>query len=189
MTVTQPRIVFTTEVKGVMRRTPKEEADQKAVMAVALAQPHRRGRDDPRLSTPLGRFVDRTWGPREPLYFSGYRAGCDYARDVNSALVAHGFCVDGFEPDQFRLSVLGAEPTAEQIAGQQAEIARLDRCVADANETLAELHFRLPRAMERLCCSLVDPSPYDEDMLRAGLWRLAGHYGLLDRGINSLKSY
>jgi hypothetical protein len=189
MNLTPRNIVFTTEVHGMARRTPKEAATQREIMAVALAQPHRHGSDDPRLATPLGRFVERTWMRGENLYFSGYRAGGDYARDVNSALVAHGFRVEGFEPDQLRMSAPSGGATPAQIAAQQAQIAQLDQCVARANEVLVELHQRLPRAMEKLCCSLNDPSPYAEDMLRAGLWRLAGHYGLLDRGINSLKAY
>ncbi|MDR3464175.1 MAG: hypothetical protein P4L76_17875 [Beijerinckiaceae bacterium] len=189
MNSTTQRIVFTTEVRGIVRRTPKEEAAQREIMAVALAQPHRRGSDDPRMATPLGRFVEKTWSHKESLYFSGYRAGGDYARDVHAALVARGFKVDGFEPEKLGLVGLPDDPTPAQIAAQQAQIAQLDRAVARANETLVEVHARLPRAMERLCCTLIDPSPYDEDMLRAGLWRLAGHYGLLDRGINSLKAY
>ena len=68
MNSTTQRIVFTTEVRGIVRRTPKEEAAQREIMAVALAQPHRRGSDDPRMATPLGRFVEKTWGHKASIF-------------------------------------------------------------------------------------------------------------------------
>jgi hypothetical protein len=187
-------IIYTTERRGLsgQRMSDREAAEQREIMAVALAQPHRRDAEypnDERLEGPLGRFVAKIWDRKDELYSACFRAGCDYRKDVNSARVAHGFVVEGFEPAKLGLPISLDYPTPAQIAAQQAVIAELDRVVARANETLVEVHYRLPRAMERLCCTLLDPSPYDEDMLRAGLWRLAGHYGLLDRGINSLRPY
>lgn len=48
---------------------------QREVKATALAQPHRRGKDDPRLSDALGRFC-----ARHKLGDELYEAGCDYER-------------------------------------------------------------------------------------------------------------
>ena len=183
-------IVFTTDCHGLSSRsTPREEAERREIMAVALAQPHRLGNDDPRMATPLGRFVGRMWRRPERLYFACYRAGCDYANDVNTAKTAHGFPVEGCGSDNLGLLALPDYPTEAQIAAEQARIAELDRHVARANETLVIVNSRLPKAMERLCCTFDEPFPSDEGMLKNGLWRLAGHYGLLDRGINALHSY
>ena len=183
-------IVFTTEVRGLSGwRPPKEDAEQREIMAVALAQPHRGGSSDPRLATPLGRFVETSWPRMDCLYFACYRAGCDYAQEVSAAKTARGFQVEGCGGEQVRQSALPEFPTFAQIAAQRAVIAELDRVVARANEALAAIHNRLPKAMERLCCTFGEPFPSDVGMLKNGLYRLAGHYGLLDRGINALKPY
>ena len=183
-------IVFTTEVRGLSGwRPPKEDAEQREIMAVALAQPHRAGNGDPRLATPLGRFVEASWPRTDRLYFVCYRAGCDYAQEVSAAKTARGFQVEGCGGEQARQSALPEFPTLAQIAAQRAVIAELDRVVARANEILAAIHNRLPKAMERLCCTFGEPFPSDIGMLRNGLYRLAGHYGLLDRGINTLHPY
>jgi hypothetical protein len=184
------RIIYTTDVKGLSaRQTPREEAERREIMSVALAQPHRAGSSDPRLATPLGRFVENSWPRTDRLYFACYRAGCDYAKDVSAAKTARGFTVEGCGGEQTRQSLISDFPTFAQIAAQRAVIAELDRVVARANETLIEVHARLPRAMERLCCTFGEPFPSDIGMLKNGLYRLAGHYGLLDRGINALHPY
>jgi hypothetical protein len=184
------RIVYTTSARGLSpRQTPNEEKEQRDIMSVALAQPHRGGSSDPRLATPLGRFVETSWPRTDRLYFACYRAGCDYAQEISAAKTARGFQVEGCGGEQVRQSALPEFPTLAQIAAQRAVIAELDRVVARANETLAAVHNRLPKAMERLCCTFGEPFPSDVGMLKNGLYRLAGHYGLLDRGINGLHPY
>ena len=190
------KIVFTTQVRGLAshspargRQTPAQIREAEEIMSVVKAQPHRRGSDDPRLASPLGRFCARIWAKDAHLRAACYSAGGDYAREVREALAARGFNVEGLEPETQRGNSGSQDPTAQEIADQQLKIAEKDRIVAAANAVLVPIDPRLPRAMESLCCTLDEPSPYREGMLQAGLWRLAGHYGLLDRGINSLRAY
>lgn len=175
-------------------------AESAEAMAVALAQPHRAGSDDPWLAFPLGRFCRRTWVGDDrrtsELRNACFGAGNDYATEIRIAKIARGEHVEGVYSESrcVNSADLPDDPKvrAALIAAAKAAIEAADGKVRRANECLLAIMPRLPRAMERLCCAsdpLDEPSPYDEGMLRAGLWRLAGHYGLLDRGINGLKEF
>jgi len=171
------RIVFTTEVKGLVSgsRSPREEREQREAMAVALAQPHRTGSDDRRLGTPLGRFCRRL-RLRDELY----DAGEQYCEIVRQAKAAKGFNVPGLAPGESDLGAL----TEEQIAAmREAAVLRLKK----ADEVLLAIMPRLPRAMERFAYDQLEPSLYDEDLIRHGLMKLAVSFGLLKLGINAEK--
>lgn len=179
------------------RLTASERAERAAreeALSVVRAQPHRRGFDDPDstwLATPLGRFCRRTWANDEGLRRACFGAGNDYALEIRQARVARGFFVDGVGTEA-RGAVTSDDPTLDAIRAARAAIEAADAKVRRANEVLIAVFPRLPRAMELLCCTLQEPGPYDGGILQNGLWRLAGHYGLLGenaRGINWAKDY
>jgi hypothetical protein len=168
-----------------------EAAERAKTMSVALAQPHRRGFSypaSPWLASPLGQFCKRSWPEDHAIREVCYRAGNDYGRDVRAARVARGFFVDGINTEA-RGEVPGGGVSDDEVMSAKCAIEDAETKVRGADEVLRAIFPRLPRAMEKLCCSLESPGPYDAGILQAGLWRLAGHYGLLDRGINSTKDF
>lgn len=179
------------------RMTPADERAQAEIMKVALAQPHRRDEEDPRstwLATPLGRFCLRTWRRDEKMSDTCFYAGNDYAKGVRAYLVACGHNVPGVgsrQPDapEIDLDDLSPDERAKVIAAANLVKEAAKAIVDRANEVLIDIMPRLPRAMERLCCTLDEPFPNDGDMLKNGLYRLALHYGMVDRGINSGKEF
>lgn len=169
-------------------------AQRAEAQSVALQQPHRREfayPGSPWLASPLGRFCKRAWPGDHDLREACYRSGSDYARDVRAARVARGFFVDGVGTEA-RGVVPNDEPTLDGVRSAKAAIEAADAKVAEANAVLRGVMPRAPRAVEALCCGSDEPSPYDEGILKAGLWRLATHYGIIGeklRGINSLKDF
>lgn len=162
------------------RMTPADERAQAEIMSVALKQPHRRGEADPRderLATPLGRFCRRMWRNDSEMRHACFCAGNDYARDVRAYLVACGHNVPGVDSIQRGGSAEDLTPEAIETARLAKEAAKA--IVDRANEVLIDVEYRLPRAMERLCCSLDEPYPCDEGILQTGLRRLAAHYELI----------
>lgn len=169
--------------------------------AFASAQPHRRDFESGEsewLESPLGRFCWSTWPGQDSATrkhrIACYAAGGDYSTEIRQAKLARGFHVDGLYPENPAPLVsddLPDDPKKREaiLAAAKTAIEAADAKVRRANEVLTGIMPRLPRAMESLCCTHVEPSPYDHGILQAGLWRLAGHYGLLDRGINALKEF
>lgn len=169
-----------------------ERAEREENLSLGMAQPHRRefaNPESPWLSTPLGRFCYRTWSSDHSLRSACFGAGNDYATEIRQSRVARGFFVEGVAVVPQGKGGCDGDLTLDAIRSAKAAIEAADAKVRRADEVLRGVFPRLPRAMERLCCSLDDPSPYDGGILQAGLWRLAGHYGLLDRGINSTKEF
>lgn len=142
-------------------------------LSVGLAQPHRRGSDDTRLGTPLGRFCAAPRGAGSvPLGDHCWHAGERYAEIVRDAKTAQGFDVHGWAPSDNAVFSL----TPEQIE------ARRDLAVSRLREADAVLRAavpRLPRIMERLCYDQLEPGPYDGDAIIHGLVLLAIEWGLL----------
>ena len=178
------KIVFSTSCSGLQshspmraRQTPAELREADEIMSVVRSQPHRRGSDDPRLSEPLGRFC-----ALHKLREECYRAGSQYGEITRQAKAAMGFRVPGL------------------VAGENGALARSDdelerdkflalKRLDDANCVLVSIMYRLPRAMEKLTFDQLEPSPYDESVLIAGLLDLADFFGILDRGINRGKRF
>jgi hypothetical protein len=92
-------------------------------MAVALAQPHRRGSKEPLLESPLGQFVLRQELPR-----ICYDTALDYAR-----LVRRTFAVAGIpQPVQTGYHATGdREMTAEAARHLQHELAEVAKRLRD----------------------------------------------------------
>lgn len=165
----------------------QEERLRKHNLAVALAQPHRGGSEDPRLAFPLGRFCASTWRNDHDFGRRMHAAGASYAVDIRALKVASGFHVTGSDRE-------GAPPTEDQglspeeekkkLEAMRANISALRLTLKRADELLLEIIPRLPRAMVRLCFDHDEPSIYDRDIIRNGLYRLALHYGHLERAIN-----
>jgi hypothetical protein len=74
--------------------------------------------------------------------------------------------------------------TPEQLDARK-ELAMMRRKRAD--EALREIKYALPGLMERFVYEQREPSPYDEDILRHGLWKIANEFGMLERGVHDLK--
>ena len=154
-----------------------EAALREDAQRVVLAQPHRDGNDDARMAFPLGRFCARSW-PRDERFASAmHEAGVAYAADVRAVNVARGFHVDGCASDTPGGPKASAEATPAEIADQKAKIYSLERTLARADEELRNIMARCPARMVELCFDHLDPSPNDEDMLKAALYRLAVYYG------------
>lgn len=161
------------------RRTANERVEaalRAEAVSVALAQPHRGGSDDPRLAFALGRFCDRAWPNDSQFADAMHRAGASYAAEVRAVRVARGFHVVGSEREQGR-TPNSDDASPEEIDAMRATIYGLERTLERADDLLRGVMDRCPRAMVRLCFDHEDPSIYDTDVLKHGLYRLALHYG------------
>lgn len=160
-------------------QTPRELETHENNMSVAIAQPHRRGSQDPRLESALGRFCIK---PRS-IYENGlgdhcYSAGVRYREIKIEARQARG--IPGGQ---------GWGPAAEgQGQDDQAIIARKE--VAELNESKSDDAIRFHRrlysqhgidAMVRLCVDERDPPPEEDGLLIRLLSRLAILYGMAPR--------
>ena len=165
-----------------------EDAERAAAVAVALAQPERRGIADAaeasqagskaaRLHEALGRFCARQWPRDEEWSDSMYRAGSAYDEIIRDSLIAMGLPYIGQAGGRDG----GEELSVEQAAARK-EVALARRKRAD--EILVRVHARGARVMESLCYVKRDPSPYDDGVLRNGLYALADWLRIIDRGIN-----
>jgi hypothetical protein len=176
------RIVFSTEARGLQaidkaaqEERKRTDAERAQTMAVALAQPHRQGSTDPRLSEPLGRFC-----AAHRLKNECWRAGNQHAEVLRQAKAARGFKV----PD-----LIGAGGNSD-LTPQQIEAMREAAVIRerDAIAVLVTVMPRAPRAVERFVYDQLEPSIYDHDLLKHCLWKLAVHYGYIDLGVNRDKA-
>ncbi len=152
--------------KGLSERV--EAAKHAETLAVALANPDRRGDPGKRAGDALAVFCV---GLRRECY----DAGEQYGRKARADKSARGFHVVDQAPGE------GEILTEEEIeAKHQAAIMSF----RESNGVLSAIHPRLPKRMELLCYDRLEPSIYDEDMLRNGLFNLVRHYGLLGDSIN-----
>jgi hypothetical protein len=162
-------------------RRPAHERVEAALradaMSVVLAQPHRAGSDDARLSFALGRFCARFWSKSPEFANSMHAAGVAYASAIRAVKVARGFHVGGCASDNAGGEKPIEDLSKEGIEAAQAKVYGLERTLARADDLLRDVMPRCPAAMVRLCFDHQDPSPYDESMLKSGLYRLALHFG------------
>lgn len=161
-----------------------EAAERADAVSVALAQPHRAGSDDPRLAFPLGRFCATAWRNDHDFGRKMHAAGGSYAGDVRSLKVASGFHVIGSERESMAAPNGDDDLSPEEIQAMRANIFGLRMALKRADELLLNVMPRLPRAMVRLCFDHDEPSPYDHEIIRHGLYRLALHYGHLEYSRN-----
>lgn len=151
-------------------REERQAALERArAMSVVLAQPHRRGSDDLRLSEPFGRFC-----AAQRLGEHCWLAGVRYAEIIRQEKQARGFGVYGWAPSDGGYDI--AKLTPEQIeAMREAAILRL----TTANWILRGVMPRLPGSLERLVYEQLEPAIRDEAMLIHGLVALAIGWGML----------
>lgn len=155
------------------RLADEERARERAeALSVALAQPHRRGNDNPRLATPLGRFC-ANHKPR-PLGDHCYQAGERYREIIEDAKIAQGFTVHGWAPSD------GGYQTMTQAQVEARKELALQR-LREADQILKAIISRLPRALEKLAYDEIEPSPYDHGIIANGLINLANEWNLAPR--------
>jgi hypothetical protein len=179
-----------TSVAHRLNQLAKEERDRETV--VVRSQPHRReftDNDDPMLSTPLGRFCKKTW-PNDPDYRSiCYNAGNDYAMQVRDEKAARGFYVENLERSG---TSAGGDFDEEDVRAAKGRVDAAQRLLQDSRAALMSMGVgtRAQHAVERLVCNDAESDLYpavrmnDEGLLQAALYRLALHYGMINRGIN-----
>lgn len=148
-------------------------AEERETMSVVLAQKHRDGRRSSIRGYALGRFVDD-----HCLRGALHQAGMEYAEIVREARLAMGLHVPGQPQGPGGNSALdGKELSARK------EFATMARAGADR-----ALHNRQRvAAVVRLTYDDIDPPASETRMLKAGLYALARHFGLLNLGINEGK--
>lgn len=156
------------------------------MLSVVKSQPHRAGSDDKMLVDPLGRFCRKSWPPRSVgredfnadhrgvMYASGQR----FAEIVHQHRVAIGLGsgsmtkAEGFSVDM----------TDEQRAAQ-CEAARIKR--EDAEAVLRAVDAKAVAAMTRIAVDELDPTPYQEDLIKHCLWALAVNFGFVKPGVRA----
>ena len=175
------------------RRTAQErlEDEQRAkARSVAVDQPHRRGAEDPTdplLGTAHGRFCLREWPgvARRTHRVMMFNAGEDYARDVRDLKQARGFAAAaGTATGLKRRPSDDVSQAAINAAREEVEICEAAVRSADEAMMLIGVGVKPRDAIRRLCCEDQELGPYDDDVIRAGLYRLAVHYGKVKRTIN-----
>ena len=180
----ESRIVFSTSAPGLVgsansavsgTQTPAEARAQAEIMSVALSQPHRRGSTDKRAGEPLYDFFIA-----QRLRDELYTAGVEYETVVHQHRVLMGLGMGNSSSPEGR-----GEPLSDAQLRANCEAARMKRDEADY--ALVRVAPNAKSAMIRLCVDKVTPSPYDESVLRRGLWALAVHFGIINRGINEGK--
>lgn len=173
------------------RRTADERieaAERAEAQSVALRQPHRVGSDspsDPRLAFPLGRLCAALWRNDARFGNKMYGAGVLYAAEVRAVRIAAGFHVIGPEREKKMaaedIDNLPPEERGRVIKEMQDNRSALEKTLEKADQVLIDVMPRCPRAMVRICFDHEEPSIYDTDVLRHGLYKLSLHYGLWDR--------
>ena len=153
---------------NVNRMTPAEQREQEEVMAVALAQPHRQGNQDPRLESALGRLC-----AAHRLGDHCYRAGVEYRNIVLESLRAQGLPVLGWAPGSNGYDAMDPE----QLMARKELARRRER---DADLILIGLGPRLPRIMADLCYRDYD-QPLAGLLIRLGLAALSDAWGMTPR--------
>lgn len=164
----QPRVIGYSHER--FDRSKEAEESEVATMAVALAQPHRRGSDDKRAGEPLYELcLAYRW--RDEMY----HAGVAYGEIVRQDRAASGFHVPGLVAGE-------GEARTEQEITASRELARLRRNKAD--EELRDVMLRAPSVMVSLCYDMLEPSHKNHGLIQNCLWRLAVHLGMVKLGIN-----
>ena len=129
----------------------KREMDREDALSVALWQPHRRGNDDPRLESALGRFCVSAAIPGHL-----YAAGVTYRDVVLEARQAMGLGNPGWSAGT---SGYAEGQTDKQIADRVAKTrARQD----EADAILRRIKFILPSKMRSMCVLELDINQDDK---------------------------
>lgn len=158
-------------------------AEQDEAVSVGIAQPHRKdfrgdaaeaskaGSAFARLSDPLGRFC-----AVHGLHEGCYAAGDEYDKILRKAKAAKGFVV----PDVVAGENEGQLTEVQIQAMRDAAVLREQKI----SGLLRAIMPRAPRVMERLCYDKLEPSPYDEGLIRHCLAKLGVEFNFIDLGIN-----
>lgn len=168
------KVVYTTErpvFHEARELPPTDQAkDRASNIAVALAQPHRRGSDSERLGTALGRFLAAQRNAALADY--GWQAGQRYAEIIKQARNAIGLPVHGWAPSDGGF----VELDDDQLRAQNQSAKKNLR---DAEAILRAVMPRLPSVMAKLVYDEIEPFPGDGGILVHGLINLAIKWGFL----------
>ena len=167
-----PRIKPRIRANARSRQTPAQEREQAGIMAVALAQLHRRGSRDPKAGEPLWEACRRL-RLRDELY----RAGVSYGVVSRSAKIAFGMRVDGVAEGR------GSVEDEQQIARHRLARQRYDEAVRALKRVSPYCH----QVMEEYCFDERHVALWGDWHLTRGLEALANLWGMIDRGINEGK--
>ena len=140
------------------KRPMREDQARADALSVALAQPHRRGNDDPRMESPLGRFC-----AQEGLHSDLYRAGCRYREIVLEARQAMGLQNAGWNP--------GSSGYTEGMNDKQAarRAKETNERQEEYDRALKRVALNLPSLMRNLCVLEIEHNQQDRQLLIDGL--------------------
>ena len=147
-------------ISGQSALSEREEIEKAETMAVALAQPHRRGDADPKLESALGRLC-RAKGWHEASFWAGSR----YGDDIRRLRLAEGFYVP----------CGGSTVYGEPLTDAEREQYRLK--VREADEELLSVKISLPQIFVDLCYWGKDQDARRHGIIGAGLVKLSFKYG------------
>jgi hypothetical protein len=153
-------------------QTPAEEREAREIRSVALAQPHRRGSDDPKAGSPLWEACSRL-RLRQEIYEAGEQYGeisMNYKATIDISGPSRGNA--------------GESSTEEQQA-VRATVAK-DRYWKAIN-VLRRAHPMAQGVIERVCYDQRPLSPHDDEAFKKGAFALAIHLQTLKLGINEGK--
>lgn len=158
------------------RRTPKELAAEAQIMAVALAQPHRRGIPSAPsfawLTTALGQFCRRHWRNEDAMR-EHWLVGEWFAQLIDAERIARGFT-----PRQCaEAATLGSSMSIEERLEVREATADALR---QAEAAIREVDDRAVRAVHRVTWDDLPPIPTDEGRVYNGLFKLRRHFEALD---------
>ncbi len=139
-------------------RPMREDQARADALSVPLAQPHRRGNDDPRLESSLGRFCASAG-----LHSDLYRAGCRYREVVIQARQAMGLPNSGWSGGRDSYG----EVMDDEKAGRRANETR-DR-QEEYDRALKRVALSLPTLMKNLCVLEIEHNQQDRHILIDGL--------------------
>ena len=143
----------------------KEEETREEVLSTALQQPHRRGNDDPRLESPLGRLCVLL-GLSSDLYGAGVR----YREIVLEARQAMGLPNPGWSAGK---SGFTDGMDDKQVAERRE---KADKSQDESDAVLRRIARGLPSLMKNLCVFEIDAIRSDHRHLVDGLIELQALY-------------
>lgn len=172
------RLIVNQAKAAQLEANAKRAAEAKAVV---LAQPHRMGRDDPRLSDALGRFC-----VRYKLRSEAYDAGCVYQGLIRRWRAIKG--VPGLAMAKVDLPVDDPRDAAAQVGviycdEDEDDANRLTRRIADCDRWMAGASHDGWLAIRAAACDEID---VDDTWSEAATWSLlalAVFLGRLDEKI------
>ena len=147
-------------------RPKREDAARADALSVVLDQPHRRGNDDRRLESPLGRFCASYTPLGHPNGLPPHllQAGVDYRNRVLVARQAMGLLNAGWSP-----GTSGYKADELTVAQAAKKLREAREKQDEADRALKRIRNSLPSLMRDLCVLEIEHNQDDSAFLHAGL--------------------